>query len=245
MSIPRQIRIGLAAVLAVVVGVVLLRTALGRRDAATSDAAGQGRSKGSGPSGIREASRQDLHGTQAAGAGELRQPGHEPMSGESASTDSAASTARRGASRRRGVRKSVVDPMASWNEMPAWPEGPRIWVEVETTGKRYVNLRPNDGGVLPQLQVEAGEMLDIILRMPESSPGERIHIELPNGGRFADLDAIGRVFPVSARRDVRLRVEADDTRGNCTIFIRQAGHSRTLPLWVGEPVAVATDEDSS
>jgi hypothetical protein len=133
--------------------------------------------------------------------------------------------------------------MASWNELPAWPEGPRLLAEVETSSKRYVNLRPNDIGLLPQLNVEPVEMLDITLQMPESTPGDTIHIELPNGGSFPDEKAMGRLLTVAANRTVHFRIEADETPGNCTVHIRQSGHTRTLPLWIGEPPAIAAGDD--
>lgn len=142
-----------------------------------------------------------------------------------------------------GGRKVVIDPMASWDEVPAWPEGPRLYAEVETKGKRYVNLRPNDIGLLPLLRVEPKEPLEITLQLPESSPGDSIHIELPNGGRFPDESAMGRVIRVEEDRTVRFQVEADDSRGNCTVHVRQAGHTRTLPLWIGEPPSMASGDD--
>lgn len=142
-----------------------------------------------------------------------------------------------------GTRRTVIDPMASWKELPAWPEGPRLFAEVNTASHRYVNLRPNDIGLLPQLNVEPVEMLDITLQMPESTPGDTIHIELPNGGNFPDAKAMGRLLTVAANRTVNFRIEADETPGNCTVHIRQSGHTRTLPLWIGEPPAIAASDD--
>lgn len=142
-------------------------------------------------------------------------------------------------------RLSVIDPMASWSEAPAWPEGPRLYAEVQTDGKKYVNLRPNDMGLLPQLTVNPKENLEVTLQMPEATSGERVHVELPNGGRFPDQEATGRTFIVDQNRSVRFTMEADETMGNCTLHIRQAGHTRTLPLWIGEPPILATGDDDS
>ncbi len=142
-------------------------------------------------------------------------------------------------------RLSVIDPMASWDESPAWPEGPRLFAEVETSGKRYVNLRPNDIGLLPQLNVNPKEILKITLQMPEATGGERIHVELPNGGKFADQEETGKTLIVDQKRSIHFTMEADETMGNCTLHIRQAGHTRTLPLWIGEPPILATGDDDS
>ena len=37
-----------------------------------------------------------------------------------------------------GIRRTIIDPMASWPELPAWPEGPRLFAEVDTGSRRYV-----------------------------------------------------------------------------------------------------------
>ncbi len=147
------------------------------------------------------------------------------------------------AGRNAGGRKVTIDPMASWKDVPAWPEGPRLFAEVETSGKRYVNLRPNDMGLLPALNVEANEPMKITLSLPESDPGASIYLEIPNGGAFTDTSDPGKVLKVAANRTVSFDFIADETRGNCTVHIRQAGHTRTLPLWIGEPEALAQGED--
>jgi hypothetical protein len=148
----------------------------------------------------------------------------------------------RNSTRNASGRKVTVDPMASWREIPAWPEGPRLFAEVETSGKRYVNLRPNDMGLLPQLNVEPEEPITVTLSLPESSPGDSIYLELPNGGGFPNETAMGKVLKVGKSRSITFDFRADESRGNCTLHIRQAGHTRTLPLWIGEPQALAQDD---
>jgi hypothetical protein len=133
-----------------------------------------------------------------------------------------------------GKHKTLVDPMASWNETPPWPEGPRLMADVETSATKYVNLRPNEMGVMPSLNVKPEEVLDISLSVPESSPGEPIYLELPNGGGFPGETSRGKSLPVSDKRTVSFSVSAASLRGHCTVHIRQGGHTRTLPLWVGD-----------
>lgn len=142
-------------------------------------------------------------------------------------------------------RLSVIDPMASWSEQPPWPEGPRLFAEVETRGKKYINLRPNDVGLMPQINVAPSEALQITLQVPESTVGERIHIELPNGGKFSDQEATGRILTVGSNRSIYFQIEADETMGNCTVHIRQSGHTRTLPLWIGAPPVLASGDEES
>ena len=144
-----------------------------------------------------------------------------------------------------GGRKSVIDPMAAWKDQPAWPDGPRLFAEVETTGKRYVNLRPNEIGLLPRLNVAAGELLKITLALPESDPGDSIYLEIPNGGAFPAEASRGKILKVAQNRSIVFDYNADSSRGNCTVHIRQAGHTRTLPLWVGEPEAIANDDTAA
>jgi len=144
-----------------------------------------------------------------------------------------------------GVRKSVIDPLAAWKDQPSWPEGPRLFAAVETTGKRYVNLRANEIGLLPRLNVTAGELLKITLALPESDPGDSIYLEIPNGGAFPAEASRGKILKVDKNRSVVFEYNADASRGNCTVHIRQAGHTRTLPLWVGEPEAVANDDTAA
>lgn len=143
----------------------------------------------------------------------------------------------------RDGNKSVIDPTASWQETPPWPEGPKLYAEVETGNRRYINLRPNDIGLLPKLSVKAREIVDISLQLPDATPGELIHIELPNGGRFPDEKMNGRMLAVAENHTVTFQVEADDEAGNCTIHIRQAGHTRTIPLWIGDPPKLVVSDD--
>ena len=143
------------------------------------------------------------------------------------------------------ARKTVVDPLASWSEVPAWPEGPRLFAEVETSRKRYVNLRPNDLGLMPRLEVEANEPLKISLTLPEGAAGDTIYVEIPNGGRFPDAELMGKSLAVDGKGRVAFDFIADESRGHCTVHIRQNGHTRTLPLWVGEPEAFVREDPAS
>ena len=134
-------------------------------------------------------------------------------------------------------KKPVKDILASWDAQPPWPEGPRLMVDVESADTRYVNLRPNEQGVMPRLDVGASETLQVKLSMPDSPPGETIFLELPNGGTFPDQELKGKTLPIGDKRTIDFSMNASALRGHCTIYIRQAGHTRTLPLWVGEPSA--------
>lgn len=134
-----------------------------------------------------------------------------------------------------GVRKRLIDPMASWTELPPWPEGPQLYADVETPSTRYVNLRPDDIGEMPRIHAEAGDRLELKVSIPTADPGEKIHIELPNGGSFADTQAIGRVLNLSDKRTLTFEFLADESRGYCTVKFRHRGHTRSLPVWVGAP----------
>lgn len=125
--------------------------------------------------------------------------------------------------------------MASWADQPPWPEGPRLYAEVETSSKKYINLRPDDYGALPRIQTGPGELLEIKITLPESEPGEKVHVELPNGGSFSDMDVVGRIYDVEAGKSFSFSIFADDARGNCNVKMRHQGHTRSIPLWVGEP----------
>lgn len=134
-------------------------------------------------------------------------------------------------------KKPVKDILASWDAQPPWPEGPRLMVDVESADTRYVNLRPNEQGIMPRLNVGASETLQVKLSMPDSPPGETIFLELPNGGTFLDQELKGMTLAIGDKRTIDFSMNASALRGHCTIYIRQAGHTRTLPLWVGEPTA--------
>lgn len=125
--------------------------------------------------------------------------------------------------------------MASWSDQPPWPEGPRLYAEVETSSKKYINLRPDDYGALPRIHTDPGELLEIKITLPESEPGEKIHVELPNGGSFSDMDVVGRIYDIEAGKSFSFSIFADDVRGNCNVKMRHQGHTRSIPLWVGEP----------
>lgn len=133
-----------------------------------------------------------------------------------------------------GKRLVVTDPMASWNELPAWPEGPRLFAEVDTASRRYVNLRPDDAGEMPRIRAEAEERIELRVNFPEGEPGEKIFVELPNGGSFADSDARGRVLELPENRTLSFPYITDDERGHCNVKLRHRGHTRSLPIWIGE-----------
>ena len=133
-----------------------------------------------------------------------------------------------------GVRKQLIDPMASWTELPAWPEGPRLFAEVETAGKRFVNLRPDDVGEMPRVQAGAEEEITITISIPEGDPGEKIYVELPNGGSFKDSESKGRVLTLSTDRKLTFSYITDRVQGHCNVKLRHRGHTRSLPVWVGE-----------
>lgn len=124
--------------------------------------------------------------------------------------------------------------MASWLELPPWPEGPRIFAEVDTATTRYINLRPNDVGVLPTVQARSGERLDLRFSLPEGEPGERIFVEIPNGGVFVDSEERGRVFVLPDNLTVSFPFIADDAAGHCNVKLRHRGHTRSLPVWVDD-----------
>lgn len=144
-----------------------------------------------------------------------------------------------------GKRKTQIDPMASWTDQPAWPEGPKMYAEVETSSRRYINLRPDDIGEMPRVRAEAEERLELKLTFPEGEPGEKIHVELPNGGAFADTEARGRVYVLPKNRTLSFPFIADDTRGHCNVKLHHRGHSRSLPVWVGELPEFATADSGS
>jgi hypothetical protein len=149
---------------------------------------------------------------------------------------------RRPTDSKRAGRISVVDPMASWRETPPWPDGPKLVAEVESSSKRYINLRPNDMGIMPMLNVDLQETLSVRLSLPENQPGDAIYLELPNGGNFPGEELRGKTMVVSDARTLEFQMNAAAVRGNCTIYIRQAGHTRTLPLWIGEPNATLSED---
>ena len=133
-----------------------------------------------------------------------------------------------------GTRRSIIDPMASWPELPAWPEGPRLFAEVDTGSRRYVNLRPDDAGEMPRIRAEEEERIELRVNFPEGDPGEKIFVEIPNGGSFADTDARGRVFELPENRTLAFPYVTDDAQGHCNVKLRHRGHSRSLPIWVGD-----------
>ena len=133
-----------------------------------------------------------------------------------------------------GVRKQFIDPMASWSELPAWPEGPRLYAEVETESRRYVNLRPDDVGEMPRIRADAEERIELRVTFPDGEPGEKIHVELPNGGSFADSEVKGRILFLSENRTLDFTYITDQVQGYCNVKLRHRGHTRSLPVWVGE-----------
>jgi hypothetical protein len=144
-----------------------------------------------------------------------------------------------------GKRKTQLDPMASWSDLPPWPEGPRLFAEVETSSRRYINLRPDDIGELPRVMADAEERIELRVNFPEGEPGEKIHVEIPNGGAFADSKVRGRIYQLPENRTLSFPFITDDSHGHCNVKFRHRGHTRSLPVWVGDlPETASADPES-
>lgn len=96
---------------------------------------------------------------------------------------------------------------------------------------------------VPTLDVAANERLSVRLSFPEGTPGDRIFMELTDGGRFENTEDMGQVLEVGPDRTLSFVFFADGRGGNCGLTFRQAGHSRVIPLWVGAPQPVADRAD--
>lgn len=134
----------------------------------------------------------------------------------------------------KGERKKVIDPIASWDNPPPWPEGGRLYAEVETSERKYVNLRPDEVGEMPRILAKAEEQIELRVNFPDATPGEKIYVEIPNGGIFPDSNMYGRTYDLPENRTLTFPYVTDDAPGYCTVMIRQGGHTRSLPIWVGK-----------
>lgn len=137
-------------------------------------------------------------------------------------------------------KKPVKDILASWESQPGWPEGPRLLMDVESAETRYVNLRPNEIGIMPTINTGANETLSATVHLPESTPGEHVYIELPHGGKLTGTSYMGQKITISPERTITFEMITDDQRGHCAVNIRTEGHTRTLPIWVGAPIIAAS-----
>lgn len=135
----------------------------------------------------------------------------------------------------------VVDMEKSAQEIPQWPDGPKVYAEVATESKRLINLRPNSVGIMPTVNIGTEESVALKLSFPENEPGDRIYIELTDGGFFTDCDKPGRVLTLNKSRTLEVPFSSDTRVGEMKLVFRQSGHSRTLPLWVGPLPELASD----
>lgn len=133
----------------------------------------------------------------------------------------------------------VVNVEAGMDETPPWPDGPRVMAEVATESKRYINLRPNDLGIMPTLNIGANESMVIRLNFPDNSPGDSIYVELADGGVFGDSDKAGQVRKLGDVKTLEIPLSADERVGILKLLVRQNGHTRVLPFWVGPPQPIA------
>ncbi len=144
-----------------------------------------------------------------------------------------------------GKAAVTVDHAARSEEVTPWPAGPRLFAEVVTGTQRHLNVRPNIIGLMPRIRVDPGDPVILKLRGPDSSPGDVVYIELADGGSFPGSSALsGKKVTLGENRSVEVPITTDMRPGNCTVIIRQAGHSRTLPIWVGPlPEVAGGDSD--
>lgn len=134
----------------------------------------------------------------------------------------------------------TVDHAAHSGETTPWPPGPRLFAEVLTATRRHLNVRPNNIGLMPRIPVETGDPVVLKLQSPDGSPGDAIYVELADGGSFPGAANLkGTKITLGENLTAELPFTADIRHGNCTVLIRQAGHSRTLPIWVGPLPEVA------
>ncbi len=138
----------------------------------------------------------------------------------------------------------VVDLMKSSSETPAWPDGPQMFAEVSSETKRFINLRPNNVGIMPTVNIGTEESVAIRLDFPEGAAGDRIFLELVDGGYFLNTDKPGQVLTLDQSKKLEVSISSDDRVGDCKLFMRQSGHTRVLPFWVGSPLPLAQSDQN-
>ncbi len=110
------------------------------------------------------------------------------------------------------ANKTTVDMSPPAEEETPWPAGPRLYAEAISANKRFLNIRPNNLGMMPRLRVGPREAMQVTLTLPENTVGDRIHVELSDGGAFLDTEAIGRVYTLGKDRRISIPIETSQYR---------------------------------
>ncbi len=95
---------------------------------------------------------------------------------------------------------------------------------------------------MPRVAVGANEQIEVKFQLPENSKGDRVFVELTDGGNFVDDPNRGRIFTLGDDRKISIPIQSDHRPGYFNLLVRQAGHTRTLPLWVGPLPELATGD---
>ncbi len=104
-------------------------------------------------------------------------------------------------------------------------------------------MRPNNRGIMPTVELATNESVLIKLQFPENRPGDRIHVELVDGGYFTDSEKPGRILTLAENRTAEVTISSDDRPGHLKLYVRQSGHTRVLPFWTGPRLPLATNDD--
>ncbi len=133
-----------------------------------------------------------------------------------------------------GKPATTIDHAARAEETTPWPAGPHLYAEILTGTQRHINVRPNNIGLMPRIPVEPGDPIIMKLNAPNGSPGDVLYVELADGGSFPEgPEQKGKKVTLGENLTAELPFTADLRHGHCTVIVRQAGHSRTIPFWVG------------
>ena len=140
--------------------------------------------------------------------------------------------------------RPVAEAVARSNAMPHTGKE-RIEATV-TLGKRAHALGTGKQGVYQQLDMGPTMRARIELNFPEAKPGDKVAINVVDGGRIMLQDADRRISPakesthiVGADRKVRFIFETGTGDGIFRVMARRGRETRHLEFWVGPKIELS------
>ena len=102
-------------------------------------------------------------------------------------------------------------------------------------GGRYLRMMPNQAGNFPRVFVDKPEPVSIRVKMPDASVGDRVVVNVLDGGELVDGEARERytVRLVEEDRCVAVTLEPSANSGSHRVLFRHFGQTCVADVWVG------------
>lgn len=102
-------------------------------------------------------------------------------------------------------------------------------------GARSIEYTASPDGLFPVVYMDKPEEVSVRVVFPEGMPGDVVHAQILDGGRFPDLEEIARALVLDADAAISFRYLPTGERGKFRIKLRNGRAVKLVEFWMGKP----------